>query len=303
MPFDIRQLRYAVAAADHRSFYRAAHALGVEQSNLSRHVRRLERAISLNLFVRSRAGVAATVAGEVFLRDARRMVAQSEHMLATARAAGQGRAGGLMLGHNNPISAGHLRATLFAWRDAHPDVVLDGVEDGRDVLLAGLDSGMIDLVILPGEAAYPGARRTSFWSERVMIAVPTSHELASREPIHWHDLTHESFMLPARDPGPETRDMLLGRLSGPGFRPDIKLHAISHESLMSVLGGGRSISVTCEGAQGVQYPDVVMKEVRGAHGQTLLSFSAYWRPDNQNPALKRFLAFVRSRYSLSFDIG
>jgi hypothetical protein len=37
------------------------------------------------------------------------------------RAAGQGRAGGLMLGHNSSVSAGNLRATLISWRDVHPN--------------------------------------------------------------------------------------------------------------------------------------------------------------------------------------
>jgi DNA-binding transcriptional LysR family regulator len=36
MTFDIRQLRYAIAVADHGSFHRAAEAMEVEQSTLSR---------------------------------------------------------------------------------------------------------------------------------------------------------------------------------------------------------------------------------------------------------------------------
>lgn len=43
MSFDICQLRYAIAAADHGSFYRAARALDVEQSTLSRNILQLER--------------------------------------------------------------------------------------------------------------------------------------------------------------------------------------------------------------------------------------------------------------------
>lgn len=57
MSFDIRQLRYAIAAADHGSFYRAARALGIEQSTLSRAILRLERSIGMPIFERSRAGV------------------------------------------------------------------------------------------------------------------------------------------------------------------------------------------------------------------------------------------------------
>lgn len=75
--FDIRQLRYALAAADHGSFYRAARALNVEQSTLSRNILRLERVIGAQLFNRSRAGVVTTIAGARFLRSARAMLASA----------------------------------------------------------------------------------------------------------------------------------------------------------------------------------------------------------------------------------
>ena len=42
MSFDIRQIRYAIAAADHGSFYRPARALDMEQSTLSRNILKLE---------------------------------------------------------------------------------------------------------------------------------------------------------------------------------------------------------------------------------------------------------------------
>ena len=57
MPFSIRQLRYAIAAADHGSFYRAARALDIEQSTLSRSILKLEGSIGMPIFERSRSGV------------------------------------------------------------------------------------------------------------------------------------------------------------------------------------------------------------------------------------------------------
>lgn len=93
MPFDIRQLRHAIAAADHGSFYRAARALDVEQSTLSRNIIRLERVIGVKLFNRSRSGVTTTIAGTHFIRSARPMVASADKIVSAMRAAGQGRAG------------------------------------------------------------------------------------------------------------------------------------------------------------------------------------------------------------------
>lgn len=301
MPFDIRQLRYALTAADHGSFYRAARALDVEQSTLSRAILRLERSIGMPIFERSRAGVTTTLAGGTFLRSAKPMVATADKMLAMMRAAGQGRAGGLRLGHNSPVSAGNLRATLMSWREAHPDVEVECVEADRSVLLAGLDTGEIDIAILIGTAGHDGFRCETLWSERMLAALPASHPLAEREVVHWTDLKSELFVLPAADPGPEIRDMLLGRLSVSGAKPDIRMQRLSRETILSVLGGSSAVSVVCEGATGARYPDVVYRPIYGEQGPALTGYSGYWRDDNGNPALRRLLGFVKARYALSFD--
>ena len=106
MPFDIRQLHYAIAAADRGSFYRAARALDIEQSTLSRAILKLERSIVMPIFERSRAGGTMTLAETAFIRGAKPMVATSDILVAMMRAAGQGHAGGLMLGYNSSVSAG-----------------------------------------------------------------------------------------------------------------------------------------------------------------------------------------------------
>jgi DNA-binding transcriptional LysR family regulator len=84
------------------------------------------------------------------------MVASADKLVAMMRAASQGRAGGLMLGHNSSVSAGNLRATLISWRDAHPDVEVEYVEADRSVLLAGLDTGEIEIAILMGAVNHVG---------------------------------------------------------------------------------------------------------------------------------------------------
>lgn len=302
MSFSIQQLRYALAAADHGSFHRAARALEVDESSLSRNILRLERVVGVKLFIRSRTGVTTTVAGRQFMPQARHLLANADRLVETMRLAGQGRAGGLAVGHNGPISAGNFRATVFDWRAANPEVDFDGIEAERMALLAGLDAGVIDLAILPGEASYKGLHRAAFWSERILVALPASHPLAEQESVRWTDLRDETFLLPAEDPGPEIRDMLLGRLAAFGARPKIRMRCVSREWIMSILGGGLGVTITYEGASGARYPDVVLREVHGAHGQALISYSGYWRKTSDNPALRRFLSFVRSRYSLSFDI-
>lgn len=301
MSFDIRQLRYAIAAADHGSFYRAARALDMEQSTLSRSILKLERSIGMPIFERSRAGVTMTLAGTAFIRGAKPMVATADKLVAMMRAAGQGRAGGLMLGHNSSVSAGNLRATLMSWHEAHPDVDVECVEADRSVLLAGLDTGAIDIAILMGAASQDGFRCEPLWSERMLVALPASHPFAERDLVHWTDLRSERFLLPIADPGPEIRDMLLGRLAVSGAKPDIRMHQSSRETILSILGGRSGVSIVCEGSTGAHYPDVVYRSIHGEQGPALTGYSGCWRDDNGNPALRRFLGFVKARYALSFD--
>jgi DNA-binding transcriptional LysR family regulator len=303
MPFDMRHIRYVIAAADHGSFYRAARAIGVEQSTLSRSVLRLERALGSQIFDLSRAGVTMTAAGARFIYAARPLVASAEQMVSAMRAAGQGRAGLLKLGLNSSVSAGNLRATILAWRADHSGVDFESVEADRGALLAALDSGKIDIAVLMGEASHSGYQHKSFWSERILAALPEAHPLAARDIVLWTDLRLERFILPAGDPGPDIRDMLLGRLSKSGSQPDISMSETSREAVLSFLGAGRRISIVCEGSIGVRYPDVVYRPVHGEQGPALIVYSGYWRHDNANPALKRFLVFIRQRYALIADFS
>jgi len=303
MSFDIRQLRYAIAAADHGSFYRAAKALCVEQSTLSRNILKLERVVGARLFNRSGAGVAVTQAGCRFIRSARAMVINADQMLGKSRMVGQGRAGSLVLGLNNPVSAGNLRATILDWTDTNPRVYLDGVETDRSGLLAGLNAGEIDIAILMGEANHNEFRHEVFWSERIFVALPAGHRLADLDVVNWTDLRTQRFALPVADPGPDIRDLLIGRLAMSGAPPSIHMCRTSRDTVLSLLGNGDYASVVCEGSTGMTYPDVVFRPVYGEQGSTLSVYSGYWRADNENPALKRFLAFVRERYALSFDLS
>lgn len=302
LSFDIRQLRYAIAAADHGSLYRAARALEIEQSTISRAILRLERTLGATLFIRSRAGVCPTNAGVQFLRGARTLLANADRLVAASRAAGSGQAGSLVVGFNSPISAGHLRATLIEAQRVYPDVVIEGMEADRHELLSGLDGDAVDIAILMGEVDCAGYRRATFWSERTFAAIAIDHPLTGTETIHWTDLRDQRFVLSATDPGPEVRDMLLGRLWKSGAESTIALQRVSREAILSMVGETQSVSIVCEGSTGTHFPNLAYRPIYGEQGPAMIPYSGYWREDNPNPALGRFLGLVRRRYGLSFPL-
>ncbi|MBL8605842.1 MAG: LysR family transcriptional regulator, partial [Myxococcales bacterium] len=58
--FTVRQLQYAVAVAEERSFHRAAERCGISQPGLSAQIADLERALGVMLFERSQRRVLVT---------------------------------------------------------------------------------------------------------------------------------------------------------------------------------------------------------------------------------------------------
>jgi DNA-binding transcriptional LysR family regulator len=127
-----------------------------------------------------------------------------------------------------------------------------------------------------------------------MVAFPKGHPLAAREFVYWTDIKNERFLISRRDPGPEIQDMLLNKLTSPGDRPLIKPINANREDVLSMVDGNRGITLTCESSTGNILPGVVYREVRDGNGPTRVGYVAYWRRNNDNPALKQFLSLLQA---------
>ena len=184
-----------MAAADHGSFRRAADALMVRQSTLSRCIRQLEESIGIVVFERSSGGVRATPAGRNFLHAARSILEQMDALAAIAHSAGRGEAGRLTVGFYTSLSAGNLRATLLDYARRFPQIEVDMMESSRTRLVTALRNGAVDIAIVTGETSLPESKAMPLWSERIIVALPDGHRLAASETIAWTDLKGETLLL------------------------------------------------------------------------------------------------------------
>jgi DNA-binding transcriptional LysR family regulator len=294
MRMEIPHLRYVVAAAEHRSFRRAAAALNITQPTLSKRVRKLEQQLGVLLFERSTGGAHLTPIGEEFVQSARRILAEFGLMENRARAGKRGDAGRLEIGFYTSLSTGALRDSILSFVERHAQVEVNITEDARAALIALLDRGVIDIAVVLGEPAYTDYAHMSLWSERIMVAFPKGHPIAARDFVYWTDLKSERFLMSQRDPGPEIQVLLLNKLASPGDHPLIKQIKANNEHVLSVVDGNRGITVLCESATGNIPPGVVFREVRDGNGPTRVGYVAYWRRNNDNPALKQMLALLQA---------
>ena len=104
----IRQLESLVAVAEHRSFRKAAAALGISQPGLSAQVQGAESLLAVQVFERDRRSVLVTPAGEDVVARAREALTAVD---AVCDAAGHFEATFGKEGPNSYIAARHCAAT------------------------------------------------------------------------------------------------------------------------------------------------------------------------------------------------
>ncbi len=294
MTVELRELKWAITAAQHRSLRQAAEKLSVRQSTLSRGLRSLEAQLGATLFERTNGGTRATVAGQEFLDAARRIVDETEAITARLRTRSRGESGRLVIGIHASLSAGNLRATLIEHHRRFPNVEMHLIDGSSDHLISDLANSAIDVAfVVEGSPKWDG-KLLPVWSERLIAAVPEHHPLSDHKTIQWMDLKHEFLLLPQRGPGPEFHKLLISKLGCSDHR--LLYHDVALDRLLTMVGAGWGILLALEGATRAAYPGVIYREVHDIEGATRLNFSAYWRESTGNPALESFLKMLQERY-------
>ena len=143
--YDPGQLRTFLAVAQTLSFTQAARRLGVRQSTVSQHVRRLEDATGRPLFTRDTHSVELTEDGEAMLGFARTILAA--HDRAATFFTGTRLRGRLRFGASEDFVLTRLPEILESFRRDHPEVDLELTVELSGTLHEQLADDRLDLVL------------------------------------------------------------------------------------------------------------------------------------------------------------
>ncbi|RST13925.1 LysR family transcriptional regulator [Streptomyces sp. WAC05374] len=143
--YEPTQLRTFLAVAQTLSFTQAARRLGLRQSTVSQHVRRLEEAAGRALFTRDTHSVELTEDGEAMLGFARTILAAHER--AAAFFTGTRLRGRLRFGVSEDFVLTRLPEILESFRREHPEVDLELTVGLSGTLHEKLAAGRLDLVL------------------------------------------------------------------------------------------------------------------------------------------------------------
>ncbi|EKX63026.1 LysR family transcriptional regulator [Streptomyces ipomoeae] len=194
-----RLLRSFLAVAEELHFTRAAARLYVAQQALSRDIRRLERELGAELFVRTTRRVTLTADGERLLPYARRVLAAQDELVAAFREARP-----LLVDLNSPGLATGRRVLHRARELAPEQELMARYESGLTYAAAEMLAGRLDVSFgrFAGldPAVRAGLEQQPVRYEPMALILPEGHRLAALDAVPLAELAGERVYAGAGNP-------------------------------------------------------------------------------------------------------
>ncbi|HVM02851.1 MAG TPA: LysR family transcriptional regulator [Acidimicrobiales bacterium] len=245
---ELRQVEVFVVLARHRSFTRAAEALGVAQPALSQQVKRLEQELGVRLLDRSTRPVRLTDAGAAFLARAERILTDAALAREEMRElAGAGRRR-VVVGALPALAARWLPPLLGTFHADHPRVEIAVRQGNTDEMARLVSAGQLDLALLhavPGRSGHDGLPAGVFverlFDEELVVVAPPDHALAGERAVTLSRLRSEAFVLVGRGSG--LTHTIVSGTAGLGFRPSVAAEAPDVTVVRNLVAAGLGVSV------------------------------------------------------------
>jgi DNA-binding transcriptional LysR family regulator len=288
---ELRHLRYFVAVAEELHFGRAAARLEIAQPPLSQQIRSLEGELGVSLFTRTTRRVELTSVGRSFLAEARRVLAQADRAVLTAKRAGRGEIGHLAIGFVPSADLDLLPRVLTLWRSRFPhvDVELHALLPGEQV--DALRQGRIQagFVRLPIDEA--GLIVEPIQREPLVAALPEHHTLARRARVRVSDLKNDSLILFPRRIAPGYHDLLVAACQRAGFTPVVSHETESIQTNIGLIAAGLGVSLLPQSIRNLRRKGVVYRPL--APPVPYVEMAIAYARDDTSAVLQSFLRIVR----------
>ena len=217
---EFHQLEYFLALEKYLSFSEAAESICISQPTLSYQIKKLEKELGTELFIRSTRNVQLTPAGAEFLKYAKRILldiqtSKSVMLDHTNLTKGSIRIGALRLITNLGITS-----IIADFIKKYPGIKIQIHQGNTDVLLTKMHRGEIDVAFITTPFKFD--HEFTFYpliKDKIVLTVPSSHEIANRKIIDLSELSHQKFLMLNSSMG--FKNSLLRLFQNAGFEPEI----------------------------------------------------------------------------------
>lgn len=288
----IRHLWLFLAVAEEQNFGRAAKRLGMSQPPLSEQIQVLEHALKVKLFDRSRRGATLTPVGAAILPAVRKFAEQLERLELAVEEAVAGQTGMLTIGAISTAMFDVLPGLIEQLKHAYPQLTVSVREIDSVESVPALESGDIDLAFarLDGDLGHT-IRSLPLLEDRLMVALPGDHPLASRTRISLASLANEPLVMFSRKVSPVYFDNLIATCRASGFSPRVLHEVRSVASQIAFVSYGQGIALVPAALKKLAPDNVVFRPL--SQKLNVVTTAVAWNAERSNPLVEEVVARFR----------
>ena len=281
---DVKRLRILREVAQQGSFSAAGDALFLSQSAVSQQIATLEREVGMQLLDRTREGPKLTDAGRVLVSHAEAAIARLDEAERELAAIAGLEGGELRLASFPSASATVLTEAVSTFHRRHPAVRLSVADAEPEESLPRLRAGGLDLALTFDYTSRPkqderDLDRRLVLTESMHVAVPKSHELASRSVVPLAELADVEWLCGSR---PSTcGEVIFDACRSAGFEPRIGFESDDYHVMQGFIAAGLGVTLL---------PDLALATLRS---------DLVVRPTDPKPPERRVWAAARAEGSRS----
>lgn len=218
MLIDLVQLRTFVAVAEEKHLTRAAERLHVSQSAASAHVRSVEEALDVQLFVRTNRSLELTRAGELLLERAKALLNEATEFASFSREIRGKTEGWLIVASGSEPGYSRVGEIVATLQRTHPLISVNLLARPSVGARQGLKTGEVDIGLILGRPTDAGFTCYELTSVPFTVAGPAAWK-RQIERADWAELAAMPWISPA-DSGMAYSSMLDTFFRDRGLRPN-----------------------------------------------------------------------------------
>ena len=245
---ELDRLPHFVALAETLHFGRAAEALGMDQAQLSRSIRRLEDSIGAPLFDRSGRRVSLTPSGAALLDEARPILEAATRGARRARRIHSGEIAEIKLTYATPATYRLIPKALRIFSRDWPDVRVRLVETPAPNRIRALRAGEADAVIIMrvrgDRAGLEDLGVASVEPLEFILAVPDQWPIAAKASVRLAELQDLPFVMFYPDGAPKIHDIVMAGMAAAGLIPRVVQYAWSPHVVLAMVAEEIGVALT-----------------------------------------------------------
>jgi DNA-binding transcriptional LysR family regulator len=213
----LEQLRIFVAVAERQHVTEAAHALNLAQSAASHAIAALEARHDTKLFDRVGRRIELTEAGQVFLGEARAVLARAEAAELVLSELGSLKRGTLSIQASQTIAGYWLPRHMVVFRKAYPQIQIRLAIGNTAQVAAAVQGGLAELGFVEGAVENEHFASAPVARDQLVVVVGREHPWVGRTRLAPRDLMESEWVL--REAGSGTRSVFENALLRLGVNP------------------------------------------------------------------------------------